>query len=225
MVWHSMLYPPEVFNQQYEELQKYNKIYYNNPSPINIDILNQLFKILFKSSNFNGHNYLYMIDLINNYYSKDILIKGYNGLQFLIITSIFQKYNTLKKQFFVFPNNNEAESFYYKFQYVITQFQLDINIQISHPGIKNINAIQQLKNADIVIYTGGRFINNISYENINLKENTTYIFNFENFNLHFRQFFCNYFNLLGNNSTIINYSTFEHNGTCFLGNFRHFNFN
>ena len=126
MAWLSMLYPPDFFiNYNQLDCNYLIKLLFNNPPPANMDNLNQIFRIDFNKPDFNGSNYIYLIDLINNYFSQNIIIRGYNGKYLMIIASLFQSANTLKKQYFVFPNGYEAELFYIKLRLLVKKLKLN----------------------------------------------------------------------------------------------------
>jgi hypothetical protein len=207
MIWETMIYPENFFRQNLKfKNDEFIKLLFNNPVPGKNTDLNLYFHNKFKFKNFNYLNYLKMIDSINNYYSKDIVITNINGILILVLTALFQVYNQNKKQYFIFPTNIEAEIFYNKLVEIINDLKLKINIKLSHSGLKDKKINHNLSNFDIIVYTPGRFINNISRQNINILGNFVYISDFEKYQLHIKD---NITFLLNNYSThnlnVINY--------------------
>ena len=71
--------------------------------------------------------------------------------------------------------NKSAENFYFKLFDLINSLNIKKKIKLSHSGIKDLNILHSIKDYDIIIYSVGRFINNLSHKNINLYYNTTYL--------------------------------------------------
>jgi hypothetical protein len=182
MIWETMIYPGDFFRPNLKfKNDEFIKLVFNNPVPGKNTMLNLYFHNKFKFKNFNYLNYLRMIDLINNYYSKDIIITNSNGILILFLSALFQVYNRNKKQYFIFHTNSEAEIFYYKLVEIINDLKLKINIKLSNSRLKNKKINHNLSNFDIIVYTPGRFINNISHQNINILGNFVYISDFEKY--------------------------------------------
>ena len=163
MVWKYMLYPPNFLNTAINYTKDYHemKLMFNNICPNN-------FKQIYNYQEFNKFNYkehLALINKINNYFSKDTCLFGINSIYILIVTAIFQVCNTNKKQYFVFPMNSNAEQFYFKLSEILDTMNIKKKIKLSHSGIKDMEMIQKLNNFDIIVYTGGRFLNNIEFKN------------------------------------------------------------
>jgi len=226
MAWLSMLYPPDFFkNYNQLDCNYLIKLLFHNPPPANMDNLNKIFRSDFNKPDFNGGNYIYLIDLINNYFSQNIIIRGYNGKYLMIIASLFQSVNTLKKQYFVFPSGYEAELFYIKLRLLVKKLKLNINVMISHSGIKNIKLIDKLKKSDIIIYSCGRFLNNVDHKNIDILNNTIYFCDVDDYNLKIKEDITNYIrNINSPNYTIINYNSIYNPNQHLLGNYKYFNF-
>lgn len=172
MVWNSMLYPSEYLEINKKQFNPIEKIMFTNPTPKN------LVSNLKKDTTLNSINLkqnINIIDQINNYYSKNIYITGKQSVFILMINAIFHLCNSYKKQYFVFPNNKSAENFYFKLFDLINSLNIKKKIKLSHSGIKDLNILHSIKDYDIIIYSVGRFINNLSHKNINLYYNTTYL--------------------------------------------------
>lgn len=187
MIWETKIYPSEYFNSNVKfKNDDFLKLLFNNPLPGDNTNLNLYFHYKFKFKQFNYLNYLKIIDSINNYYSKNIVITNINGILILVLTALFQVYNQNKKQYFIFPTNIEAEIFYNKLVEIINDLKLKINIKLSHSGLKDKKINHKLSNFDIIVYTPGRFINNITHQNINILGNFVFISDFEKYQTQFR---------------------------------------
>jgi len=206
-----MLYSTKYLNYNHRIKDYYKiKLFFNNPSPFNPTKIDQLFSYIFKLDKFNHQNYIKIIDLINNNYSIDTTINGYNGIYLLIIIALYQYYNTMKKQYFIFPTNTEATNFYRNIKLIFKKLYLNIKVKLSHSGVKDLDLIRTtpISKFDIVIYTGGRFLNHIQYKNINVLYNTTYICDLDKFKKDIRIEINDYFNNINSKIfTIVNYNS------------------
>lgn len=220
-----MLYPSEfLICENILKNDNYIRICFNNPIPSNPRKINQYFRKKYKLKKFKLINYMHIIDCINNYFYKNIIINGCNSIFLIIITAIFQSYNTKRKQYFVFPNTYEAEVFYFKLRDIIGEFNFNIRTKLSHSGIKDMNMINNLSQFDIIVYTGGRFINNLKFKNINIFYNTIYIFDFQNFNTSVQEKINSYFNSHSEfKFSLINYVSNKIENHNFNSNYQYFN--
>lgn len=224
MIWETMIYPEDFFRQNLKfKNDEFIKLLFNNPTPGENNNLNLYFQNKLNFKHFNYLNYLSIINSINNYYSKDIIITNLNGILILVLTALFQVYNQNKKQYFIFPTNIEAEIFYNKLVEIINDLKLKINIKLSHSGLKHKKINHNLSNFDIIVYTPGRFINNISRQNINILGNFVYISDFEKYQPQIRDNITMLLNSLSrHNLNVINYISRDISTMTLDPNFRYY---